>query len=708
MSSCNGGTLHQLILLPGIGPQIFESVPLLDRARLRQTCRAFLPAVDESLESVSELFWEDISDVATRAGGLDWLLPKCAHLHTLSLHSRMADGGGAWERRERTILAGLPPSRAMPSQSLLVLCRCTHLRALNLAGCADVTDAVLTAVAAACRILETLDVSGCGAVTDAGVTALASSCPPRLRELVVGTIHRVTDASVHSIAEHCPALTKLSLMRTRVTDAGLCALGRHRPSLRHLDVGLCRDVTDAGISAIASGCPDLRHLSLAFQVRVTDASMTALARHCRLLQGLSLHGCDGVTATGIYALAERCPSFEHLELIGLFSDRTLSGSALLGVAAKWPLLTHLEIRGEGMCAMYDGTLQALAEGCPRLRHLSCRISPYVTDVGIGALAVKCPQLRQLDVAYCRRVTDASMRLVGEHCRNLEELRVRVAKDGGEGGDEALRVLVESCRGLEILSIFRATCRLDGSMAALGRACDKLRYFKAGNCQTLSDANVTALVSGPAAPRLHTLHILKCTGITDESLFAISRACTQLRSLNLYRCEKLTDAGARAVATGCTRLAFLDLLADTWRPGHASDAQLRLALPLSWACMSGQSMFVNFSFLAASSFEGRTPRRFWSAFQALRTLMWSTVLPGGSLLAFFSLVATKPLMNLLMIDLVARHSEVLDRLPPDDIQLLAVDHRFLDLLRGIQQPFHLQMELALVTLGIENGRYVPFF
>jgi F-box/leucine-rich repeat protein 2/20 len=50
------------------------------------------------------------------------------------------------------------------------------LTKLNLAGCNEITDEGIKAVASGCQELTDLNLSGCEKITDEGIKALASGC----------------------------------------------------------------------------------------------------------------------------------------------------------------------------------------------------------------------------------------------------------------------------------------------------------------------------------------------------------------------------------------------------------------------------------------------------------------------------------------------------------------------------------------------------
>eukprot|EP00899_Mesostigma_viride_P008575 jgi/Mesvir1/17719/Mv16612-RA.1 len=76
--------------VPGVGARMMGALLVIDRVRLRRTCRFFLPAVDDSLQRLTQLFFE-VSDKggcpAACTAGLPWLLTKCPNLQTLSVHA---------------------------------------------------------------------------------------------------------------------------------------------------------------------------------------------------------------------------------------------------------------------------------------------------------------------------------------------------------------------------------------------------------------------------------------------------------------------------------------------------------------------------------------------------------------------------------------------------------------------------------------------
>eukprot|EP00899_Mesostigma_viride_P015777 jgi/Mesvir1/241/Mv13584-RA.1 len=598
----HNATLTHVMAVPGVGAQISGALPLLERCRLRSTGCAFLSAVDESLEGLTELFWEDIAEVANKPGGLDWLLRKCPNLHTLSFWPRGGHKMHPWDLTSFESKA--LTSVTMPSQSLLGLARCRRLRSLNLAGCADVDDITLAAVASSCRELEVLDITRCH-VTDKSIIVVAQFCPG-LRELSANTVKRLTDASLEQLAQHCPQLQRLRADNSAVTDAGISAIVRRCPDLRLLEVNYSNGVTDASLMRLAEWCPALEYLGLSGLKLITDASIIAIARGCPALRGLDLSRSELVTDA---ALREVANGYNQLEWLRL-DYMEVSSPVLQEVARGCPRLRYLDAQHAGLEGLNDEVVKELAAKCTDLRyltlapcpnitdagitalaggcqqleslHLSC-ISEHVTDVGFAAIAQGCPRLKRLYLWECDGVTDASLSLVGEHCQGLEELtlvtgnvgitevslsviarncaRLRVVKIalGSTNPEPALRVIVEHCTQLEQLVISGVQCPLHACMAAIGRNCARLRLFRAANCGMLTDADVAMMFQGPVGKHLLHLDIsYNCVG--DVALAAVANACPQLRVLSVVHGARtnVTAVGVQSIAAGCRQLTNLNL------------------------------------------------------------------------------------------------------------------------------------------------------
>ncbi|MEO1480173.1 MAG: hypothetical protein AAFV01_16520, partial [Bacteroidota bacterium] len=73
---------------------------------------------------------------------------------------------------------------------------------INLAGCCDITDACVKAIAATCHALVSLYVRGCGALTDESIKAIAANCPA-LELLDIQWCPALTHESIKAVPASC-------------------------------------------------------------------------------------------------------------------------------------------------------------------------------------------------------------------------------------------------------------------------------------------------------------------------------------------------------------------------------------------------------------------------------------------------------------------------------------------------------------------------
>ncbi|KAI9492808.1 hypothetical protein BDB00DRAFT_883338 [Zychaea mexicana] len=132
----------------------------------------------------------------------------------------------------------------------------THL---TLAGCYQITDALVTQVAESCPNLSLLDVRACGYVSDKSITQIALRCP-KLYHLNVGRVRdreRITNASINLVAQHTN-IGVLGLAGCDITDECMLLLATHRNrALERISVNNCRRLTNKSVHAFVKHCRNL-------------------------------------------------------------------------------------------------------------------------------------------------------------------------------------------------------------------------------------------------------------------------------------------------------------------------------------------------------------------------------------------------------------------------------------------------------------------
>lgn len=236
-------------------------------------------------------------------------------------------------------------------------------------------------------------------------------------------------------------------------------------------------------------------------------------RHLRVLPKqlteLSLDCCQKVTDAGVKAAVERCgPTLERLSL---YWNVQLTNAAAIAVGCRCPRLRAVCFSG---CKKVGSAgVRALAARGGTLEALDVTRLPLLASDALAAVVGKCAGLRELRLYACSQLDDAPLLALAS---------------GGRGG--ALRTL--DCTGLGQLS--------DGAVAAVARACPRLRELWLSWAGDAGDGAVCAVAESCAALELLSLHGLKRVG--PASLDALGRHCRRtLRALDVRGCSGLPAA-----------------------------------------------------------------------------------------------------------------------------------------------------------------------
>eukprot|EP00899_Mesostigma_viride_P016607 jgi/Mesvir1/24948/Mv16922-RA.1 len=534
-------TLTVVIGTPGIGALVMASLPVPDRIRLRRTCRTFRDAVDESFLALTQLFGEDVAGGSSRPGttALSWFLAKCPNLTTLSIASR-DEHQKPWGERDHSALTWPCTGQMTVVQGVLSLediaRRYKGLEYLNVAGCQDVCDAGVAAIAWHCRGLTALDVSQCE-LHDESIRAVAEACPGLMR--LVMQCWPVSDDSLVALGQHCHQLAELDAAFTAVTDVGVTALVTNCPRLRRLIVS--HSITADGIAKVAAHCPLLEHLGINMCQFVTDDSIKKIADGCPRLRRLDAVFC-GIKDEGLTALGDKCKELCHVnvEMTGV------SDASILACANNCPRLLHLDV---SRCYMVtDVGIRWLAQKCKQLEYLSVARCPLVTNAGISMVAKNCPWLRTLIVNEAG-ATNIDIGAIGAHCHEL-----RYFDMANMGAYMSLTGLAKGCPKLEYLDVTSSREVNTEAVTALSRYCKQLRVFKAG-VTVLDDKDVAKLIQ-ERGRQLRELDFSDSL-ITDDTLKLVAQKCPLLQGLKVAG-TCITDKGIKLLAHGCKELRHLDV------------------------------------------------------------------------------------------------------------------------------------------------------
>lgn len=148
-----------------------------------------------------------------------------------------------------------------------------------------------------------------------------------------------------------------------------------------------------------------------------------------------------------------------------------------------------------------------------------------------------------------RITEVGITAMALSCSHLHKIEFVDCHLVGDAGFTALAL---GSPDLETY-ILRCPGVTDQTLMAIAQSCPKLRFINLPG--TISDVGFVPLVDGCAS--LITIEVSHCLHITDVSLMVLGNGCKFLQSISLHFCEKITDDGVAAFM-GCPNLRQIDL------------------------------------------------------------------------------------------------------------------------------------------------------
>uniref|UniRef100_A0A7S4EXF7 F-box domain-containing protein n=1 Tax=Chrysotila carterae TaxID=13221 RepID=A0A7S4EXF7_CHRCT len=313
------------------------------------------------------------------------------------------------------------------------------------------------------------------------------------------------------------------------------------PRLRAIDLSrICDHLDDSVIVALARGCPELRSIDFGRCGNCTpcptDVAVDAICANCPLLEVLRPPMEEVSQLRVLEALADGCPQLRHLGPINL---------------SVWYLPSQgADMESDAACV--NAALGRLGARCPQLATLQlCGVYSKMALGGFGSLltvevddatdlssesvcqlAAGSPRLQTLRICRSRGLTNASLEALGVHCRKLRALTLfDVRWIDGRG----LHAIGRGCAQLTKLWLDGVDYDADGGIETI-----------AANCALLEDLSLGCGSTSPQQP--------------DAALAAIANGCAHMRTLSL-RANLLSDEGLRCLngrADALEQLALQDV------------------------------------------------------------------------------------------------------------------------------------------------------
>ncbi|KAL5547834.1 hypothetical protein UlMin_003065 [Ulmus minor] len=317
-----------------------------------------------------------------------------------------------------------------------------------------------------------------------------------------------------------------------------------------------KKATDIRLAAIAIGTSSrggLGKLSIrgSNPVRgVTNVGLSSIARGCSSLKVLSLWNVPSVGDEGLFEIAKGCPSLEKLDLCQCPS---ISNKGLIAIAENCPNLTSLSI--ESCPKIGNDGLQAIGRFCSKLQSIIIRDCPLVGDHGVSSLLSSALVLTKVKLQDLN-ITDFSIAVIGHYGKAITNLTLSGLQNASERGFWVMG----NAQGLEKLTFLTITCcrgMTDVSLEALGRGCTNLKQMCLRKCCFVSDNGLVAFAK--AAASLEGLQLEECNRVTQAGVIGVLLNCGALKSLTLVKCLGIKDiACGLSMPSPCRSLRSLSI------------------------------------------------------------------------------------------------------------------------------------------------------
>lgn len=335
---------------------------------------------------------------------LEKLVSRCSSIKSLKVNSAVT-----FEQLER-LVAKAPQvtdlgtgSFAAPEGSSVesfekTISKCMELRCLS--GFWLVSSRCVPSLYPVCGNLTFLNLSYASTIRSIEMIKLISACNRLLRLWVLDSLE---DKGLQAVASACKELQELRVFPTETCGPGLAS--------------------EKGLVSISEGCPNLVSI-LYFCGKMTNQGLQTVARNspqmtcfrlCILAPWSPDHATKEPLDEGFGAIVKSCKGLKRFSLSGLLTDKVF---CYIGVYAK-----QLEMLSLAFAGKSDLGMQKILEGCPNLRKLEIRDSPF-GDPALLYDVQKYESMRSLWMSSCHVTVSGALRLA----KAMPSLNVEVIKD----------------------------------------------------------------------------------------------------------------------------------------------------------------------------------------------------------------------------------------------------------------------------------------
>ncbi|KAK6923084.1 F-box domain [Dillenia turbinata] len=304
------------------------------------------------------------------------------------------------------------------------------------------------------------------------------------------------------------------------------------------------------------------------KISLNDDALILISFRCKNLTRLKLRGCRELTDVGLALFSKNCKGLKKLSL----GSCTFGSKGINAILSNCSVLEELSVKR--LRGTTDGAaVEPVNPGAAALTLRMICLKELYNGQCFGPLIIAAKKLRTLKLIRCLGDWDRVLEMVDSDSENS---LVEVHLERVQVSDVGLKA-ISSCKELEILHLVKtpecsnlgltsvaSRCKLlrklhidgwrtnrisDESLIAIAKQCSNLQEL------VLIGVNSTVLsleAIGCNCPKLERLALCGSDTIGDAEISCIAANCTALKKLCIKGCP-VSDYGMEALARGCPNL-----------------------------------------------------------------------------------------------------------------------------------------------------------
>jgi len=323
------------------------------------------------------------------------------------------------------------------------------------------------------RELTVLDLNGCKDASDFLVSKIADTLP-LITDLSISGCKGVNTSTWKKLAKKLSSLKYLDISRSDMTDEIMLKFSQiPELKLEGINLTACKHLTDNGIVSLVKYQTSLEVLKLAC-VEITNTTLTSVGKYMQHLRVLDLNSCRQLT-DGALSSVKRL--LINLDSLNLYSCYQLSNKGLTQFLCWTQGINHnIPLRVlvlNGCSSLSDELVSRFTRILLNLRELDLSSCLHVTDTGLSAITSSLIKLQLLRLSWCINITDkglvgfaqsnpATVCSLEEKCpqrvKNEENLKTDMSQVMSKG--------IQNLKNLKSLDISHCTCITDEGIKSI--------------------------------------------------------------------------------------------------------------------------------------------------------------------------------------------------------------------------------------------------